>query len=52
MKILSCYYEDAKILGYNWNDLLKKETRREVMNEVEKYRLNKSRHVMILHPQN
>ena len=37
-KLSSKYYKDAKSLGYTWLDLIRKDTRQRIINEIHQYR--------------
>ena len=37
-KLSSKYYKDAKLLGYTWLDLIRKDTRQRIINEIHQYR--------------
>ena len=41
LKRLSSYLADAKKIGYTWRDLVKKATRQNVINKVQKYKNDK-----------
>ena len=41
-QLSTCYLNDAKSLGYTWMDLIKKETRQEVINKVINHKMTKA----------
>ena len=46
LKKLSKYNKEARVLGYKWKDLIKKDTRQKIINEIKtqreiKIRVNK-----------
>ena len=47
LKQLSKYLPDAKKLGYNWNQLMKKSTGGAIMNDIQRYRNIESVHAII-----
>ena len=47
LKQLSKYLPDAKKLGYTWNQLMKKNTRVVIMNNIQRYRKIESVHDII-----